>query len=330
MSKKGTLASASICFFLSLYGSEVSQFKSVREWKDNFEALLEATEQLDEAKVKDLTKHGYQEEYKRFWQIITPLRIAALSDEPEAINIAKHLIEKGASVSKQGLDGKAPLHVACQFDNEQMARTLLLYGADMEAADKFGNLPIHNAILSRSHKALAALLENGQDVNLGTEEEKSTALHLAVAVDDQISVTMLLDYGANFLSRDQLGITPLAITNIDGFKHTGMKALLTQKAFDLCVNKVKNKPELVDKPQCVVCLNPVVGKQGYFLDCCHQFHKKCFLSPDADEVSKKCFTCRNILPTVFNRSLVIEAAKEKQSYEENKKSRKRKAECLEE
>ena len=88
---------------------------------------------------------------------------------------AQILLIEGTEVNGKALDGKTPLHVAAEFGNEEVASTLLRYGADVHAKTnsrgtpherKFrgGRIPLHWAAAAGHENIIQILLDHGSDV----------------------------------------------------------------------------------------------------------------------------------------------------------------------
>ena len=87
-------------------------------------------------------------------------------------------------------------------------KILLENGANIDARNKLGRTPLHEAVYLGDLEYMQALLENGASAtakdNCGNE-----ALHLAVATPKVAIVEMLLKSGANVAAKNNYGITIL-------------------------------------------------------------------------------------------------------------------------
>ena len=71
--------------------------------------------------------------------------------------VAQRLIDVGADISAARKDGQTPLHAAVESGHEVVARLLIDGSADVSAADKDGSTPLHVAERN-GHEAVARLL----------------------------------------------------------------------------------------------------------------------------------------------------------------------------
>jgi ankyrin repeat protein len=157
----------------------------------------------------------------------TPLHAAAAGYRRE---IAKELLQNGASVAAVNRRGAAPLHYAADGGpavrawnpaaQAEMVTLLIKAGADPNALDKSGVAPLHRAVRQRCPLAVDALLRNGAAIRF-KNKSGSTPLHLAVqntgrggtgspeakALQKEI-IELLLKAGADPKERDGRGKTP--------------------------------------------------------------------------------------------------------------------------
>jgi hypothetical protein len=150
----------------------------------------------------------------------TALHMAAAGFKSE---IVQELIDRGADCSAKNRRGAEPLHYASDantWNPGAQAATiecLLRAGANPNAVDKSGVLPLHRAVRTRCVAAVQALLAGGADPR-GRNSNGSTPLHLAVqptgrggsgaphAVEQQRQIILLLlQSGANPADQDVHG-----------------------------------------------------------------------------------------------------------------------------
>ena len=127
------------------------------------------------------------------------------------------------------------LHCAAHYADPAVAQKLIEYGADIHAQDVDGEVPLHYASHNeqqRGHLKLPGvarvLLKHGADVN-ARSKDGSTPLHL-VSHDGMPEVArVLLEHGANVEAKDDRGRTPLQIAS-DRQREAMMKLLLESGA----------------------------------------------------------------------------------------------------
>ncbi|XP_058097518.1 potassium channel KOR2-like [Magnolia sinica] len=151
----------------------------------------------------------------------------------------KGMINSGADPCKMDYDGRTALHLAASRGYEDIVRFLIQRGANVNCIDKFGNSPLleavkaghdkvsallvkHGAILNLEDAGsclckvvtesnvdlLKRLLENGVDPNSKNYDER-TPLHIAAAEGLHLVANILIKFGADVLSKDRWGNTPL-------------------------------------------------------------------------------------------------------------------------
>ena len=117
---------------------------------------------------------------------------------------AKLLLGYAADVNARNLKGQTPLHLAVLFEGEQLVELLLVNGADPNAADNQGIVPIHKA----KYAAAKLLLSHGADPNF-QDEEGNTPLHLNARRGNLETVELLVLAGADPTILDNQGRSPL-------------------------------------------------------------------------------------------------------------------------
>lgn len=90
---------------------------------------------------------------------------------------------------------------------DELARWLVAQGADLSAADTWGNTPLHSRARSPKDR-IAVLLELGADVH-GVNGSKDTPLHVAASSAAVENVALLLERGAKVDALNGPGFTPL-------------------------------------------------------------------------------------------------------------------------
>ncbi len=125
-------------------------------------------------------------------------------------------------------DRLAPLHVACIFGHEHVARHLLGRGAlvNLHSLNESGAEPLHFAVLFRDEEVadrlVRMLLDNGAELN-GIQREGETALHHAVARGSIRLVSTLIEAGADPFFKDKLGRSPADLAKNIGDQRSGAR-----------------------------------------------------------------------------------------------------------
>lgn len=169
----------------------------------------------------------------------TLLHVAVASPEVD-YDIVADIIDAGAAVNAQDVDGNTPLHIAISHGNERIVLTLLSAGASgfienyagvspiVQAADQQpqllrsvvmrygdetfrddeGNTIVHVMAEAGIDEMLRLLLDEGFEPNV-TNDRGETPLHTAVTNGYHSTIESLLLAGARVDVRDNLGRTPL-------------------------------------------------------------------------------------------------------------------------
>ena len=167
---------------------------------------------------------------------------AALAGSNEAVVL---LLENGASVDIRDRGDRTPLHRAAQKGHLEMIRTLIAWGADVNACDdtlantlgfavsasrrqvetvalliKEGAslevkdvadaTPLGLAVFQGKLETVEVLLDAGAEVNTSTDSG-FTPLHLAAAIGRADVAETLIEYGADVNCRDAHNTTPLGV-----------------------------------------------------------------------------------------------------------------------
>ena len=156
----------------------------------------------------------------------TLLHLATISKIEECrIDKINLLLSLGADVNEVNLCGRPAIVMACKNKDERVARDLVQHGADPNLSDFFGHNALHSCFLgyplslrdfrprSGLLKLLAPLMAN---VNVATATG-ITALHLAARTSKADDIHIILEAGANPLTRDNLGRTPLHVSMLNPF-----------------------------------------------------------------------------------------------------------------
>jgi ankyrin repeat protein len=89
------------------------------------------------------------------------------------------LLESGANINQQDLEGCTLGHIAALAGREHLIRAFIDREASLDVRDRLGRTMLHCAIIKRSPSILIMLLKAGLDIHAKTREG-NTPLHLAV------------------------------------------------------------------------------------------------------------------------------------------------------
>lgn len=98
------------------------------------------------------------------------------------MEVAEFLLERGADVNAQDKGGLIPLHNASSYGHLDIAALLIKYNTVVNATDKWGFTPLHEAAQKGRTQLCALLLAHGADP-FSKNQEGQTPLDLASADD---------------------------------------------------------------------------------------------------------------------------------------------------
>uniref|UniRef100_A0A8C2G8H7 Ankyrin repeat and SOCS box containing 18 n=1 Tax=Cyprinus carpio TaxID=7962 RepID=A0A8C2G8H7_CYPCA len=142
-------------------------------------------------------------EYKR--ELTSPLCIAAAQGFAECL---QYLLEHGAHPNLIA-GGKAALHEACVNANTECVELLLEHGANPNQMTDEGLTALHICRTPQSLSCAKALLGYGAKVNLSSEEEDESPLHVAARYGLPHHAQLYLQFGACVNHSSSSGETPL-------------------------------------------------------------------------------------------------------------------------
>lgn len=115
-------------------------------------------------------------------------------------------------------DGFTPLSLACYFGHEEIARFLVLKGADVNLPSKngFNVFPIHSAVADNNYDITKILLEAGAYPNV-CQKSGVAPLHSAAQLGNIELIILLLEHGADVTLRMEGGKLPADLAAEKGF-----------------------------------------------------------------------------------------------------------------
>lgn len=115
-------------------------------------------------------------------------------------------------------DGFTPLGLACYFGHEDLARFLVLKGADVNLPSKngFNVFPIHSAVAINNFNITKMLLEAGAYPNV-CQKAGLAPLHTAAQLGNIELIILLLEHGAEVGLRMEGGKLPSDLASEKGF-----------------------------------------------------------------------------------------------------------------
>ena len=123
---------------------------------------------------------------------------------PDFDAITKLLLDEGAKVNATDRQGRSPLHEAARKDRLKAAELLIDRKADPDIKDKKGRTPLHDAVLNSKTGITEILIEKGADPDI-QDKQGRTPLHDAVLNSKTRSTEILIEKGANPDIRDKSG-----------------------------------------------------------------------------------------------------------------------------
>ena len=141
----------------------------------------------------------------------SPLHLAAYNGEE---NVVRTLVELGANIEGKDKYYGTPLYVAILNDKENVVRTLVELGANIEGKNEYGNTPLYVAISNDKENVVRTLVELGANIE-SRDKYGNTPLHVAILNDKENVVRTLVELGANIEGKNKYDKTPLhlAVSN---------------------------------------------------------------------------------------------------------------------
>jgi uncharacterized protein len=130
-------------------------------------------------------------------------RVVPLIDATKArdAQLVQTLLAQRVDPNESAVDGTRALHWAAHIDDNRIAELLVNAGADVQAANRYGVVPLWLACVNGSAAMVERLLAAGADPNT-TMPEGDTALMTAARSGGRAVVKALVDRGANVNARE--------------------------------------------------------------------------------------------------------------------------------
>ncbi|XP_065053770.1 poly [ADP-ribose] polymerase tankyrase-1-like [Rhopilema esculentum] len=124
------------------------------------EGLREAARKGDFESVKKLLLVGTKQVANEAGE--TPLFLATTSyvTEPKYVEVVRELLEDGADVNAANKAGDLPIHNAAAYGNFETTGLLIDYGADLEAEGEAKMVPLGLAAMKKHHAIVNLILTN--------------------------------------------------------------------------------------------------------------------------------------------------------------------------
>ena len=128
------------------------------------------------------------------------------------------IFKNPSSVNQYSIDGFTPLGLACYFAHEDIARFLVLKGAEVNVPSKngFNVFPIHSAVAANNFNITKMLLDAGAYPNV-CQKSGVAPLHTAAQLGNIELIILLLEHGAEVTLRMEGGKLPADLAAEKGF-----------------------------------------------------------------------------------------------------------------
>lgn len=150
-----------------------------------------------------------------------------------------------------------PIFWASATGNEVLVKLLLEHGAEIDAQDRAGNTPLHNAVLKSQKNIVQMFLKWGADLE-AQSRSGMTALHIAALRDNREMIQFLIAEGAQVDVKDKQGHTPADWAALRGFQ--GSVDLLVSKGAKKPKGKIQKKVVVSTKKRTVPSAEKAIGR----------------------------------------------------------------------
>ncbi|MGC1244975.1 MAG: ankyrin repeat domain-containing protein [Spirulinaceae cyanobacterium] len=154
----------------------------------------------------------------------TLLHLASWRDSLAAVEF---LLEHGAEIDARDDEGYVPLHSAATCNNKNVVQLLIKQGANVNAKNRMREAPLHFAARSGNVEIIEILLANDADIEAQDGFGGDTPLHCAIRGNSIEVVKVLIAHGARLCVQGHMGRTPLGLV-----KHLGKREQIFQLLID--------------------------------------------------------------------------------------------------
>jgi len=172
------------------------------------------------------------------------------------------LIENGADVDAENVDGLRPIHCAVRTKVVELVKLLIQHGANVDATDVFGNTPLHDAVC-RGLNVVQVLVQHGKaKLNVQNTDGK-TPLHIAVERQQSDVIVFLLSQDVDVALTDVWRNTALHYITSELFTDSVViaKNILTWESNHSVIRNAVN----------VSALMTIAAQNNQFLETVHSF-----------------------------------------------------------
>lgn len=192
---------------------------------DQDSALADAAERGDSAQIQVLL--GIHDVNAAQVDGMTALHWSVHHDDLEA---TRRLVAAGANPNATNRYGVMPLSLACTNGNSEIVRLLLKSKADPKAKLRGGETLLMTAARTGKPQSVQLLIDAGADVN-AMESKKQNAIMWAAAEGHNEVVKLLIDAGADYKASLKSGFTPFFFAIREG--HVEVTQTLLRLGIDI-------------------------------------------------------------------------------------------------
>ncbi len=145
----------------------------------------------------------------------TPLMLAMQGEDNAALT--DFLIAKGANVNTRSKQGDSALLLGTGIADAETIRTLLKHGAEVNVADKDKNSPLHYAAFRGSIPIVEMILALGAKIDPINVDGDTPLIMCVKDFDHPQLVELLVKYGTDVNHRNNSGETPLSLSRKSNF-----------------------------------------------------------------------------------------------------------------